>query len=109
MVGFLWSNGKMTTMHILVSGIVQGVGYRAFCQRVAEKLKICGWARNLADGRVEVLAVGDAKQMDELQKELLKGPRASKVLALEAKEIAGARQIERFSIVEDGVQPWSDG
>ena len=53
-----------------VSGIVQGVGYRFFVQRVAEKLDIGGYARNLFDGRVEVFAVGSTAQLDQLKSEL---------------------------------------
>ena len=46
----------VTTVRFLVSGRVQGVGFRWFTHREAERLGIAGWARNLPDGRVEVLA-----------------------------------------------------
>jgi acylphosphatase len=67
------------TRRFFVSGIVQGVGYRYFAQRVAEKLGVCGYARNLFDGRVEVLAMGSAEQLDALKRELQRGPRFSSV------------------------------
>ncbi len=62
-----------------VSGIVQGVGFRYFVQRVAEKLELGGYARNLFDGRVEVFAIGTPGQLAELMSELERGPRFSSV------------------------------
>lgn len=49
-----------------VSGRVQGVSYRAYTQREAQRLGLAGYARNLADGRVEVLACGDESQVRQL-------------------------------------------
>ena len=63
----------------LVSGMVQGVGYRFFAQRVAEKLHVNGFVRNLWDGRVEVFAMGTAEQHKELRKQLERGPMGSEV------------------------------
>jgi acylphosphatase len=57
-----------------VSGIVQGVGYRYFVQRVASRLGLVGYAKNLRDGRVEVYAVGPAKSLAALRAELERGP-----------------------------------
>ncbi len=62
-----------------VSGLVQGVGYRFFAQRVAEKLRLGGYAKNLADGRVEVFAMGTPCQLAELKTALERGPRFSSV------------------------------
>jgi acylphosphatase len=67
------------TRRYFVSGIVQGVGFRFFVQRAAEKLKIGGYARNLFDGRVEVFAVGTPAQLAELRTALEHGPRFSSV------------------------------
>ena len=66
-----------------MSGVVQGVGFRAFTQRVAESLGLSGWVRNLPDGRVEVLAEGDEEVLCHFVKELWKGPRLSRVDRLE--------------------------
>ncbi|HYL83610.1 MAG TPA: acylphosphatase [Candidatus Angelobacter sp.] len=62
-----------------VSGRVQGVGYRFFAQHAAEDLRISGFVRNLGDGRVEVFAMGTARQHAELRAQLKKGPRFSSV------------------------------
>src|SRR5215472_976503 len=62
-----------------VSGTVQGVGYRFFTQRAAEKLRISGFVRNLWDGRVEVLAIATPEQHKELRGLLERGPMGSDV------------------------------
>ena len=62
-----------------VSGTVQGVGYRFFTQRAAEKLGIGGFVRNLWDGRVEVLAIWTPEQHEELRRLLARGPMGSDV------------------------------
>ena len=57
-----------------VSGLVQGVGYRFFTQRTAERLRVSGFVRNLRDGRVEVFVIGTAEQHNELRRLLERGP-----------------------------------
>jgi acylphosphatase len=58
----------------LISGLVQGVGYRFFVQRNAYKLGISGYAKNLWDGKVEVVAEGDKDKILQLIDLLKKGP-----------------------------------
>lgn len=62
-----------------VAGLVQGVGFRFFAQRVAARLGMAGYVKNLRDGRVEVYAIGSPAQMDALRSELRRGPRAASV------------------------------
>ena len=57
-----------------VSGRVQGVGYRYFATDTAEKIGVTGYAKNLADGRVEVYAIGTADQLRSFARELRRGP-----------------------------------
>ena len=59
--------------------MVQGVGFRFFTQRVAERLHVSGFVRNLHDGRVEVLAMGTAEQHSQLRRLLERGPLGSDV------------------------------
>ena len=66
-------------MHAIVKGLVQGVGYRFFVIRRAELLGLTGWVKNLPDGTVEVVAEGDRELLEELIKELWKGPSAAQV------------------------------
>jgi len=63
----------------VVSGRVQGVGYRAFATRVGRTLRLAGGAANLADGRVEVVAEGPAHALDRLEAALGEGPRLARV------------------------------
>lgn len=66
-------------LHAIVKGLVQGVGYRFFVIRRAELLGLTGWVKNLPDGTVEVVAEGDRELLEELIKELWKGPSAAQV------------------------------
>jgi acylphosphatase len=66
-------------LHFLVQGRVQGVGFRWFVQREASELTLRGWVRNTEDGDVEVLAAGEAADLDELRASLKRGPRGSRV------------------------------
>ncbi len=63
----------------LISGTVQGVGYRYFAQHAAAKLKVGGYVKNLRDGRVEVFVMGTPQQLRELRTVLERGPRFSSV------------------------------
>jgi acylphosphatase len=77
-----------------VSGVVQGVGYRFFAQRVAEKLRITGFVRNLWDGRVEVFAMGAPEQHKELRSSLERGPMGSDVTEVREEPAALEAQYE---------------
>ncbi len=68
---------------VLVSGTVQGVGYRRFVQRQAEILRLTGYAENLADGRVEVVAEGEKSDLEHLLHFLKKGSTHALVDSLE--------------------------
>lgn len=71
----------------LVSGRVQGVFYRASTRQKAIDLGVSGYARNLPDGRVEVLAVGQASTVESLIAWLAVGPPASQVSGVEVSEL----------------------
>jgi acylphosphatase len=58
----------------LITGRVQGVGFRYFAQRVAVQHGISGWVRNTPDGRVEVEAEGDADAMHQFEQQISTGP-----------------------------------
>ena len=70
----------------LISGDVQGVGFRYFAQRKAAALGLAGWARNLSDGRVEVYAAGAADALNELAAALHTGPPMAHVRKVEERE-----------------------
>ncbi len=73
----------MVCRRSLVSGRVQGVFYRATCVRKAESLGLKGYARNLPDGRVEVLACGELATVEQFVAWLWEGSPASKVTGVD--------------------------
>lgn len=85
-----------------ISGMVQGVGFRFFAERVAARLGIAGYVKNLRDGRVEVYAIGRGPELDSLHNELRRGPRSAVVeeVAAEGAEV-DERYGHSFSIEHD--------
>jgi acylphosphatase len=77
------SGAEVICRKYMVGGRVQGVFYRATVQRHARALRIVGYARNLPDGRVEVLACGTEEALEAFVKGLWAGSSASKVTAVE--------------------------
>jgi acylphosphatase len=73
----------MTTAKFLVSGEVQGVGFRWFVARHSRRLGLHGHARNLHDGRVEVLVCGAPSSVNELESLLAEGPAHAHVSKVE--------------------------
>ena len=73
----------MVRRHLWVSGRVQGVWYRGSCAEQARALGISGWARNLPDGRVEIVAEGDPEAVDKLVEWCRHGPPGARVTAVE--------------------------
>lgn len=63
----------------MVFGVVQGVGFRMFVRRRAQRLGLTGWVRNTPEGAVAVQAHGSLYRLHELERELLKGPPGSRV------------------------------
>jgi acylphosphatase len=70
----------------VVSGRVQGVGFRYFVAREIGALGVAGWVRNLPDGRVEVVAAGDAAQLAAVEGRLWQGPPHADVAEVESTE-----------------------
>jgi acylphosphatase len=69
----------MIRRRVLISGRVQGVGYRHTCRRVATERGIAGWVRNLGDGRVEAVFEGAVEQVDAMVEWAQHGPGPSDV------------------------------
>ena len=72
----------MVTAKIIVSGLVQGVGYRYFCYRKASEYGLSGYAKNLFNGDVELEVEGDKNLINDFMKELKIGPSRSKVTGI---------------------------
>jgi len=89
----------MKAARIIVSGRVQGVFFRLSTKKQAELMGVKGWARNLDDGTVEILAVGG--DIDGLVKWCRKGPAASRVDDVRKEDIQPTQipsDIDRFSV-----------
>ena len=71
------------SVHLIVSGRVQGVWFRAGTREQALELGLCGWAKNCPDGTVEIHAEGDKKTLEQFITWCRKGPPAARVSALE--------------------------
>ena len=71
----------------VISGRVQGVGFRWFVLRAAQRLGVTGWARNLWDGGVEVMGQGIVSMLHDFERELHKGPLLSSVENVEKIEV----------------------
>jgi acylphosphatase len=65
--------------HVFVSGLVQGVFYRATCQREAQARGLRGWVRNLPDGRVEAVFQGPREAVEDMLRWCAKGPPRAQV------------------------------
>jgi acylphosphatase len=81
-----------------VKGIVQGVGYRFFAYTNATKLKLRGYVRNLYNGDVEVVVVGDENVIEEFKSKLKIGPQRARVEKIIQEEETSNIEFEDFCI-----------
>ena len=85
-------------VHIVVEGLVQGVGFRWYTARHAQTLGLQGFVRNLFDGSVEVEAEGDRSLLEELIAVLKVGPRSAHVRNLRIEWLAPEHERKTFEI-----------
>lgn len=88
----------MTARRIVVTGRVQGVGFRWFVRQAARELALTGRVRNLPDGTVEVAAAGPEEALAALRDRLREGPPGARVEGLAEEELPGAPDWDRFEI-----------
>ncbi len=93
------SGNKKLCRHFFVNGLVQGVFYRSWTQSKAMELNLTGWARNLSDGRVEVMAYGDKKNLEAFEKLLWQGPTSATVTHVETLEEPGNKNFKNFEVL----------
>ena len=84
---------------VIVSGDVQGVGYRAFTQLVAKELGLSGWVRNLYDGRVQVEVEGPRAKVEELLARLQRGPSLAEVTDVSVTWKTPTGSVQGFTIL----------
>ena len=82
----------------VISGRVQGVGFRWFARDVAVREGVTGWVRNLPDGRVEALVEGDAEAVTRVERSLRTGPPGARVQSVNAIADEPSGDYDDFSI-----------
>jgi acylphosphatase len=82
----------------VVSGRVQGVGFRYFARRVATRLGISGWVRNLPDGAVEAVGEGSPDALARFQEEMRSGPTLAVVERVRLADSDPSEALEGFEI-----------
>ncbi|UCF49011.1 MAG: acylphosphatase [Thermoplasmatales archaeon] len=88
----------ISNVHVIISGRVQGVWFRANTKQKAEMLGLTGWVKNTNDGRVEAVFEGDNDKLDEMIKWCHKGPSLSKVDKVDIKKQKPTDEFDGFSI-----------
>ena len=88
----------MRSIHVVLRGRVQGVGFRIFVMRRAREHAVRGEVRNTPDGAVEITAAGDAAALDEFLADVRKGPLHARVDRVDITEIAASPGRHGFSI-----------
>ena len=82
----------------LITGRVQGVGFRFFAERSARREGLHGWVRNLPDGRVEAAAEGESEALDRFEGQLRQGPRGARVDHVEVEDTVPEGRYAGFSV-----------
>lgn len=104
----------MSLRHYLVSGRVQGVGFRRFVEKQALNYGVSGIVRNLDDGRVEFFAQGSEENLQEFERAVRRGPMLSAVREVKSQELESKDGLNTewktglFTIAIDGEKPWLD-
>ena len=97
---------RVATLHVLIEGTVQNVGYRAWLEDTARDLGLVGWVRNLMDGRVEALVQG--QRAEEAVEQCWKGPPAARVTAVRAEPAKPTRD-SGFRVLSTASGPTEGG
>lgn len=104
----------MSLRHYIVSGRVQGVGFRQYVEKQATNYSISGIVRNLEDGRVEFFAKGTDESLEEFERAVRRGPMLSAVREVTSKTLEKPEGLDQdwstglFKIADDGVRPWAE-
>lgn len=88
----------MITTRIIITGLVQGVGFRYFTLKLADKYGLTGWVRNNADGTVEMIVSGDEATVQLFTNEVIMGNRYSRIDGIDIKTLE-KRKFNSFEII----------
>jgi len=89
----------MKAFHVIISGDVQGVGYRSFLKREAQKLGICGWVKNRDDGTVEAVIQGEDIPLAKIIQKVKVGPDVGWVKDVDIQEEVVNESITTFQVL----------
>jgi acylphosphatase len=85
-------------VHLMISGRVQGVGFRHYCVQGARQYGLCGWVRNSDDGCVEVMAEGEEARLKPFMCWCRRGPPAASVLACRESYAKPTGEFDAFEV-----------
>jgi acylphosphatase len=86
--------------HYLVTGRVQGVGFRYFAWAEAVREGLHGWVRNAADGGLEIAAEGDREALDRFERAVRRGPPAARVEGVDVTDVGAGGRDTGFEVRE---------
>jgi acylphosphatase len=92
---------SIVARHVFVQGRVQGVAFRWYARERADELGVCGWIRNLSDGRVEAWLEGPATAVADMERWLGVGPPAARVRGVQARD-ADPKDLAGFEVARGG-------
>jgi acylphosphatase len=84
--------------HYLISGRVQGVGFRYFTWTAAVREGLHGWVQNRSDGRVEITAEGESQALERFEREIQHGPPHARVDAMEVTDVGAEGRSIGFEV-----------
>jgi len=90
---------KKVRVHVFIEGIVQGVSFRYYTYKLAKKLNINGWIKNLPDGRVEAIFEGDEESVNKILEFCKKGPEGALVTNIEIIQEKYLNEFSDFEII----------
>ena len=88
----------MTQLHLIISGLVQGVFFRASARDAAQALGLTGWVKNLPDGRVETVAEGPKEKLLEYEAWCRHGPPGARVTDVDSRFEPATGEFRNFAI-----------
>jgi acylphosphatase len=89
----------MKRLHLIISGDVQGVGFRSWVRFHAQRAGLSGWVKNREDQTVELVAEGGKEALEALKEECRKGPDVARVQHVEEKWGKATGEYQTFSVV----------
>lgn len=89
---------ELARIQLIITGKVQGVGYRISARREAERLSISGWVENKPNGHVEIMAEGYQQQLNQLITWAQNGPQFANVDDIVINNLTAHNEFDQFSI-----------